>query len=230
MTLGPLTNLARALQREPELPRLLRRWVLMGGVVPVARQHRADDRVEHPLRSGGGEDRLRRGRGRGRRRSARSRSASTSPRRPRSRPTTSSPSPAAPAARRTTRSPCRAARTRCTRSDRSRRTRSSGSSPTRCASTWSSTRATTASTARSSTTRWPWPPPSTRRLIRTEALAVDVELAGTAHDRRDRHRLAAGLGPRAEPRRGRRGGRRGVPRRFVERVGGLAARLATAHT
>ncbi len=31
VTLGPLTNLAVALMREPELPRLLRRWVLMGG-------------------------------------------------------------------------------------------------------------------------------------------------------------------------------------------------------
>ncbi len=31
VTLGPLTNLAIALLREPELPGLLRRWVLMGG-------------------------------------------------------------------------------------------------------------------------------------------------------------------------------------------------------
>jgi purine nucleosidase len=31
VTLGPLTNLALAVLREPELPRLLRRWVLMGG-------------------------------------------------------------------------------------------------------------------------------------------------------------------------------------------------------
>jgi len=31
VTLGPLTNLAVALLREPELPVLLRRWVLMGG-------------------------------------------------------------------------------------------------------------------------------------------------------------------------------------------------------
>jgi purine nucleosidase len=31
VTLGPLTNLAVALQSEPELPRLLRRWILMGG-------------------------------------------------------------------------------------------------------------------------------------------------------------------------------------------------------
>jgi purine nucleosidase len=31
VTVGPLTNLAVAVLREPELPRLLRRWVLMGG-------------------------------------------------------------------------------------------------------------------------------------------------------------------------------------------------------
>lgn len=31
VTLGPLTNLAVALDREPELPHLLRRWTLMGG-------------------------------------------------------------------------------------------------------------------------------------------------------------------------------------------------------
>jgi len=31
VTLGPLTNVALALLSEPELPRLLRRWVLMGG-------------------------------------------------------------------------------------------------------------------------------------------------------------------------------------------------------
>jgi purine nucleosidase len=31
VTLGPLTNLAVALDREPELPRLLKAWVLMGG-------------------------------------------------------------------------------------------------------------------------------------------------------------------------------------------------------
>ena len=31
VTLGPVTNLARALEREPELPHLLGRWVLMGG-------------------------------------------------------------------------------------------------------------------------------------------------------------------------------------------------------
>jgi purine nucleosidase len=36
VTLGPLTNLALALLREPRLPHLLRRWVLMGGSYRVA--------------------------------------------------------------------------------------------------------------------------------------------------------------------------------------------------
>ena len=36
VTLGPLTNLATALLREPALPRLLKRWVLMGGCFRVA--------------------------------------------------------------------------------------------------------------------------------------------------------------------------------------------------
>jgi len=36
VTLGPLTNLAVAVQREPALPRLLRRYVLMGGAYGVS--------------------------------------------------------------------------------------------------------------------------------------------------------------------------------------------------
>ena len=35
VTLGPLTNLAVAVQAEPALPRLLRRWVMMGGAFRV---------------------------------------------------------------------------------------------------------------------------------------------------------------------------------------------------
>ncbi len=35
VTLGPLTNLALALEREPDLPRLLRGWTLMGGAYRV---------------------------------------------------------------------------------------------------------------------------------------------------------------------------------------------------
>ncbi|MFL5770533.1 MAG: nucleoside hydrolase [Chloroflexota bacterium] len=36
VTCGPLTNMARAIEREPEFPRLLRRWVVMGGAYRVA--------------------------------------------------------------------------------------------------------------------------------------------------------------------------------------------------
>ena len=114
-----------------------------GRRVRRVRQHDPDDRVEHPLRPGGGEDRLP-GLGRGARRPTRRsrgrwRSASTSPSRRGSCPTTSSGWRAGPAARPTTRSPWRAARTRCTRPGPWRATRSSATSPTRCASTWSST-------------------------------------------------------------------------------------------
>ena len=35
VTCGPVTNLARALEREPEFPRLLKRWVLMGGAYRI---------------------------------------------------------------------------------------------------------------------------------------------------------------------------------------------------
>ncbi len=35
VTLGPLTNLALALRTEPDLPRLLRRWIAMGGAFGV---------------------------------------------------------------------------------------------------------------------------------------------------------------------------------------------------
>jgi purine nucleosidase len=35
VTLGPVTNLARALEREPGLPGLLKRWVLMGGAYRI---------------------------------------------------------------------------------------------------------------------------------------------------------------------------------------------------
>ena len=42
VTLGPLTNVALALQREPDLPRLLRRHGDDGRLVPLAGQHGAD--------------------------------------------------------------------------------------------------------------------------------------------------------------------------------------------
>ena len=59
VTLGPLTNLAIALDREPNLPRLLRCVGADGRRLPRPRQHRAHDRMEHPLRSRGGEAQLR---------------------------------------------------------------------------------------------------------------------------------------------------------------------------
>ena len=77
VTLGPLTNLAVALEREPELPRLLRRLGVHGWRLPRPRQHDPDDRVEHPLRSGGGAAGLPRAFGRRRRRPLRWRSAWT---------------------------------------------------------------------------------------------------------------------------------------------------------
>ena len=67
VTLGPLTNVALALQREPELPRLLRRTGHDGRLVPLARQHGADHGVERRRRPGGpgrGPGRLARGTGR----------------------------------------------------------------------------------------------------------------------------------------------------------------------
>ena len=135
-----------------------------GRRLPGHRQHRADDRVEHPLRPGGGEDRVH-----GLRRAteaaatpatARAR-ASTSPRRRSSRPD----HVVALARRAGSRPDDDASRPR-TGPGRDplggQPSRSSASSPTRSGSTWSSTPATTASTARSSTTRWPSRRPSIR--------------------------------------------------------------------
>ena len=53
VTLGPLTNVALALQREPDLPHLLRRTGDDGRLVPLARQHGADHGVERRGRPGG---------------------------------------------------------------------------------------------------------------------------------------------------------------------------------
>ena len=58
VTLGPLTNLAVALEREPALPRLLGGLTVMGGAFGVPGQHDADDRVEHALRPGRRTDRV----------------------------------------------------------------------------------------------------------------------------------------------------------------------------
>jgi purine nucleosidase len=60
VTLGPLTNLAIALLGEPALPRLLRRWVCMGGAYRVAGNTTPVSEWNIHLRPGGGADRARR--------------------------------------------------------------------------------------------------------------------------------------------------------------------------
>ena len=57
MTLGPLTNLAVALEREPSLPNLLAGWVLHGRRLPHARAtrpRRASGTSMRPARREGG--------------------------------------------------------------------------------------------------------------------------------------------------------------------------------
>ena len=168
---------ARARAAAP-LPRLRAH----GRRLSVARQHGADDRVEHQRRSGRREGRVQclDGRPRGDPSIARPVALGLDV----TERAKITPDHVVALARRAGSTPddslrWRAARIRCRRPARSPRTRSSASSPTRCGSTWSSTRGTTASTGRSSTTRWRSRPPSTRRSIRTEALTVDVELGGT---------------------------------------------------
>jgi inosine-uridine nucleoside N-ribohydrolase len=56
---GPLTNLALAVRLEPELPRLLKRLVVMGGTFDY-KGNTAGVGVEHRRRSGRGEARVRR--------------------------------------------------------------------------------------------------------------------------------------------------------------------------
>ncbi len=81
VTLGPLTNLALALEKEPGLPAAPQGLHADGRRVRGLGQHDPDDRVEHPLRSRGGAARVpgvERGDGRRTRPSpVRSRSAST---------------------------------------------------------------------------------------------------------------------------------------------------------
>ena len=157
-------------------------YTLMGGAFGVVRQHDPDDRVEHPLRSRGGEDRLSRlGRG------ARGRpddpaAAGARPRRHRA--------GADPARRRRPAGPPR--RQHARRLDRAGARRGPdardplrGEQPDRplrrrrAALLHGVPRAaTTGSTARSSTIRWPSPPRSTASLVTTEALYVDVETRG----------------------------------------------------
>jgi purine nucleosidase len=161
VTLGPLTNLAVALLREPELPRLIGRYVLMGGayrspgntapttewnihVDPDAAKvvfttwGRAHEEHGVPRPVALGLDVTER--------------AKITPEHVVRLARRAGSTPDDSIALAHGEDPMHAA---------SPRTRSSGSSPTRSASTWSSTAATTASTARSSTTRWPSPQPST---------------------------------------------------------------------
>ena len=194
VTLGPLTNLAVAVLREPELPRLLKGYVLMGGAYRRVRQHgarrpsgtsTATRRRPRSCSAPGSRD------GRTRRSRGRSRWASTSPSRRDIHARPHRPrSPAAPAAARTNRSRSDAATTRWRHSAPWPRTRSFASSPTRCASTWSSTPGTTASTARSSTTRWRSRPRWTAAWSRPRRSPSTSRPGGKHHDRRDRRRLA----------------------------------------
>ena len=55
---GPLTNIAAALLREPDLPRRLERFVLMGGAFTRRRQRHAGGGVQHLARSRSGAHRL----------------------------------------------------------------------------------------------------------------------------------------------------------------------------
>ena len=160
LTLGPMTNLAVAVLREPMLPRLLRRLVLMGGCV---RRHRATPRRSRNGTSPWTPRRWRsccapghptaRSRGATTRRRVRWRWVSTSPSRLASCPSTSSGSPRARDARRTA---CRSTGAR-------HATRSWGSSPTPSPTTSGSTRRSMASGVPSSTIRSRSPPRSTRR-------------------------------------------------------------------
>ena len=109
-------------------------------------------------------------------------------------------------------------------------TRSSGSSPTRSASTWSSTRATTASTARSSTTRWPWRRRSTRASSGRRRSPSTSSWAGRSRPARPSPTGAASGAAQPNLDVAVEADADEFLRRFVERVGGLAARLATAQT
>ena len=231
VTLGPLTNLAVALEREPAPAEPARRADRHGRRLRRARQRVADDRMEHVLRSGRRADRVR-GVGPGDRRGPdRPAAAGHGARRDRTGPAPAGArragSPGAPAARRTTRSRSNGAKTRWSRPGRSRATRSSGSSPMHSATTWSSTPATTASTAPSSTIHWPSPPPWIARSSRPRRWAVDVETSGrlttgmTVADRRRTtgHTPNADVAVTADADE--------FLERLIDRVGGLAADRAS---
>ena len=166
MTLGPLTNLALALEREPALPSLLRGYVLMGGAyrapgntTPTAEWnlHVDPDAAKAVF-------------------AAWAAACAADPELPR---------PLAMGLDVTERArllPGHLGELALRGRPRRRRTRSSASSTTRPGSTSSSTTATTASTARSSTTRSSSRPRSTARSSQTQPVFVDVETGpGLAH-------------------------------------------------
>ena len=229
MTLRPADEPRPArCEREPELPRLLRRWVADGRRLPRPRQHRADDRVEHPLRPGGREDRVR---GRG--------VAGPATDRPRPRRHREGEDPARPHRRARPTGRQHAGRLDRAGARRGPDARDAvrgqqpdrpASSRMRSATTWSSTPATTASTARSSTTRWPRPPPSTRawsgRRRSPSTSSSDGTL--TAGETVTDWRRVWGRPPNVDV--AVEADAEEFLRRFVERVGGLASRLATAQT
>ena len=235
VTLGPLTNLAVAVLREPELPRLYRRYVLMGGAYRSPGNTAPDDRVEHQRRSGRGEGRVQRLDGRPRGRSLDRPAGRARPRRDRA-SAKIVPDHVVALARRAGSTPRRlaarwpAARTRCRRPAPWPRTRSSATSPTRCGSTWSSTRATTASTGRYIHDPLAVAAALDPTLIRTEALPVDVELGGTltTGETVTDWRRVWGRPPNIDV--AVEADAETFLERFVERVGRLAAELAARGT
>ncbi len=170
VTLGPLTNLALAVLREPALAAPAARLCADGRGVRRVGQHDADDRMEHPLRPGGGTDRLsrlgRRDRGRPGHPPCHSSSASMS----RSRPA-SSTEHVVRLARRAGSTPDdsidldarrRPDASRCIPSPRNPVVRYVADALRFYFEFHGST---TGSTARSSTTRWPWRPPWIAGLV-----------------------------------------------------------------
>ena len=164
VAIGPLTNVAVAVLREPELPRLLKRLVIMGGAyrspgntAPTTEWNITvdPDAAKVVFTAFGGGDGVPRPIALGLDVTERAKFTpehmTRLARRAGSRPDDSLlAGRRGPAVRARSRAPWP-------------RTRSSGSSPTRCASTWSSTAASTASTAPSSTIRWRSPPRWTPR-------------------------------------------------------------------
>ncbi len=227
VTLGPLTNLALALQREPALPRLLRGYTLMGGAYGVSGNTTPDDRVEHPLRSRSGQDRVL---GLGRRDRGRSDHPATARARARRDGTGEGRTRRRRPARTPRRQPAgRLDRARPRRGPdardavRGRATRSCATSPTPCASTWSSTPRYDGFYGAFIHDPLAVAAALDRSLVTTEALFVDVETAGeltAGMTVADRRRLT-GKPPNLDVAQTADVGT--FLDRLIERVGGLAA-------